>query len=176
MSGKKNATRNLSPILCVTCSEEFTPYRATQVACSRACRDRQPHHVEAQARRNRLPETKARKNAARRERYATQPGRRIRNLDAQLRRNYGISVGEYSLMSGEQEFRCLICGDHGSGGVKASSRLHVDHDHETGLVRGLLCNRCNRGIGYFRDNPDLLRSAAKYLERPTPSPLIRSSS
>lgn len=150
---------------CVTCGTAFQPYRDSQVACSRSCRDRQPHHAEAQARRNRLPEIKARKNAARRERYANEPQRRIASLDGQLRRNYGISFGEYSRMLGDQDFRCLICREPASGGAKAASRLHVDHDHETGRVRGLLCTRCNQGLGYFRDNPDLLRSAVEYLER-----------
>lgn len=160
-----NPDSSLPPRPCVTCGSTFQPYRASQVACCRSCRDRQPHHAAAQARRNRSPEIKARKNAARRARYASQPAARIANLDAQLRRNYGISFADYSLMLGEQDFRCLICREPASGGAKAASRLHVDHDHETGFVRGLLCTRCNQGLGYFRDNPDLLRSAVEYLER-----------
>ena len=50
---------------------------------------------------------------------------------------------------------CVICGDEGS--------VVVDHDHRTGRVRGPLCQRCNMGLGHFRDNPDLLELAAKYL-------------
>lgn len=52
---------------------------------------------------------------------------------------------------------CEICGDH-------SDPLYLDHDHTTGLSRGWLCNRCNRGLGAFRDNPDWLRKAAEYVE------------
>ena len=54
--------------------------------------------------------------------------------------------------------RCEVCGDDGI--------LVVDHDHETGRVRGVLCNRCNSGLGFFRDNPDYLVNAVKYLEEP----------
>lgn len=51
---------------------------------------------------------------------------------------------------------CTICGD-------ASTPLVVDHDHKTGQIRGLLCNHCNRGLGHFRDNPELLEYARMYL-------------
>jgi hypothetical protein len=53
---------------------------------------------------------------------------------------------------------CIICGE------TQERRLAIDHDHSTGVVRGALCNRCNLGLGHFRDRPDLLRNAALYLE------------
>ncbi len=50
---------------------------------------------------------------------------------------------------------CIICGDSGP--------LVVDHDHSSGEIRGMLCNHCNRGLGHFRDNPELLEFARMYL-------------
>jgi hypothetical protein len=54
---------------------------------------------------------------------------------------------------------CLLCGDP----PREGSSLHVDHDHETGWIRGLLCFRCNAGIGMLRHDPSLLIAAAEYI-------------
>lgn len=50
---------------------------------------------------------------------------------------------------------CVICG--------SEEKLVVDHDHKTGAIRGMLCNHCNRGLGHFRDDPELLEFARIYL-------------
>ena len=57
----------------------------------------------------------------------------------------------------EQANGCAICGN-------SDKRLHVDHDHATGKVRGLLCMECNVSLGKFKDSPELLRKAIVYLE------------
>jgi hypothetical protein len=57
---------------------------------------------------------------------------------------------------------CKICG--ATEANKKGYKLHIDHDHETGTIRGKLCNGCNSGIGYFKESPELLRKAADYLE------------
>lgn len=78
---------------------------------------------------------------------------------ARLREKYGLTVEDYEALLGQQGGVCALCG----GIEECGKLLAVDHCHETGRVRGLLCNRCNRGIGYFKDDPDALIRAASYL-------------
>lgn len=90
---------------------------------------------------------------------------RLYNLRGAMKK-YGVTLDWFEAKLAEQDGRCVICGAMPDpNGIKAAARLHVDHDHETGAVRDLLCTRCNQGLGYFRDNPDLLRTAADYIER-----------
>ena len=78
-----------------------------------------------------------------------------------LRRTYGIGLEKYNSLLSEQSGVCAICKNECVSGKK----LAVDHDHYTGEVRGLLCCKCNRGLGNFGDNIDLLKSAVLYLEK-----------
>lgn len=83
-----------------------------------------------------------------------------------LARTFGITLDDYEVLFDAQGGVCAICRlperkRHQSGRVSA---LAVDHDHETGVVRGLLCNTCNRAIGLMSDDPALLSAAAAYLE------------
>lgn len=74
---------------------------------------------------------------------------------------YGITIDDYNRMFEEQCGGCAICGIHQS---KLKKALSVDHNHRTGQIRGLLCNKCNLLLGNASDNFVLLRSAADYLE------------
>jgi len=80
--------------------------------------------------------------------------------DHYLRNRYNMSGDDYQLLADSQGNICKICGTS----PEENKRLYVDHCHETGKIRGLLCDKCNRGIGFFRDNPAFLRKAAEYLE------------
>jgi len=80
-----------------------------------------------------------------------------------LESRYGIGEVEWRRMFDAQLGRCVICDSDdpkGNHGV-----FHVDHCHETGKVRGLLCDTCNRGLGMFYDNTNILKSAIEYLEK-----------
>lgn len=81
----------------------------------------------------------------------------------QYKTRYGITLDDYDSMYAEQGGVCAICGTDSPG--SRFNHFHVDHDHDTGKVRQLLCEACNTGLGKFRDNPLLLRLAASYLEK-----------
>lgn len=72
-------------------------------------------------------------------------------------RVYNLTLEQLEEMKANQQYRCLIC--------REEYELKVDHNHKTGKIRGLLCDLCNRGLGYFRDNPLLLQEAINYLEK-----------
>ena len=80
---------------------------------------------------------------------------------AQYKFRYGISIEEYDDIYITQQGACAICFTHAS---ELKYRLHIDHCHETGKVRGLLCKRCNLAIGFLDEDIDKLNSSIKYLE------------
>jgi Recombination endonuclease VII len=83
-----------------------------------------------------------------------------------FKNKYGITIAQYDAMSAAQNHKCAVCGGAESryGNGKGRKRLAVDHDHATGAVRGLLCQDCNVGAGAFRDDSELLRKAADYID------------
>lgn len=86
--------------------------------------------------------------------------------DKSLRAMFGLTIADYEEMSARQGGVCACCGQPETVARKGHDLcLAVDHCHVTGRIRGLLCANCNQGIGRFRDDPNLLRKAAAYLER-----------
>ena len=81
--------------------------------------------------------------------------------DSHLRRLYGISSADYDQMLQDQGGRCAICKSEDP--ACRHSRFHVDHDHVTGSVRGLLCSHCNTALGKFKDSQSIITSALQYL-------------
>lgn len=73
----------------------------------------------------------------------------------QYKRKIKYSFDEYEKTLLAQDGKCAICG--------RKERLCVDHNHANGKVRGLLCSSCNKGLGFFKDNPQFLASAIQYL-------------
>lgn len=85
-----------------------------------------------------------------------------RSTTGNLSRNYDLTDEQYNDLFASQDSRCAIC-----GGAPKKQRLHVDHNHKTGLIRGLLCMWCNhRLLGGARESVDVLKRAAAYLENP----------
>lgn len=84
-------------------------------------------------------------------------GERRDRREERLNQLYGMSRAEFDALAAAQGGRCAIC--------RRKVGLVVDHDHETGLRRGLLCNACNRALGFFEDNPAVVEAAVAYLRR-----------
>lgn len=80
--------------------------------------------------------------------------------DAAFRKKYGMSLADRDSMVEDQGNVCLICQEI----LDLQFNTHIDHCHTSGRVRGVLCSKCNQGIGLFRDNPEFMRRAANYVE------------
>jgi hypothetical protein len=78
-----------------------------------------------------------------------------------LRQHYGIGSADYNRMLAEQDGRCAVCRGESDG----HGELHVDHDHVSGRIRGLLCASCNIGIGNLKDDAAIVLAAHAYLTR-----------
>jgi len=86
------------------------------------------------------------------------PAERTRRY--KLKSKFGITVEQYDQMVVAQGNQCKICRCELAANRKS---WDIDHCHNTGKVRGLLCNPCNQGLGMFKDNPDIIQSAINYL-------------
>jgi len=83
---------------------------------------------------------------------------RMSAREAHLKNKFGITHFEFEFLKEFQGGVCAICK------TPTDKTLHVDHDHATSKVRGLLCSNCNRGIGHLKENVVFLAEAIKYLE------------
>jgi hypothetical protein len=101
-------------------------------------------------------------NAKRRHKYANDSEARERiiacNSSSQRKYRYGISPEAFDLLRAEQHNACAICER------TPSETLCIDHCHDTGKVRGLLCRRCNSGLGFYDDDPEFMSKAVAYLQ------------
>lgn len=100
-----------------------------------------------------LKENRAHINAYKRETYNPLTIKKY-----SLKRRYGLTWEQYCDMAHAQDYKCAICWEE-------PEILVVDHDHTTGKVRGLLCNGCNRAIGFVEESARVARSMADYLDR-----------
>lgn len=132
--------------------EQFHKAKAFHDGLSRRCKKCAYEFHEAWRQRNKV---QAAANAKR-----WRANNKERSDDHSRKQNYGIPLGTYARMLAQQNGKCAICEATEGGGRGA---FHVDHDHSSGKVRGLLCEACNLGLGKFRDRADVLASAIKYL-------------
>jgi hypothetical protein len=94
---------------------------------------------------------------------------RKRNPDfskiSNLRIFYGLTLDEYNQILIEQEWKCKICGIELIIKGPRVTQPHIDHDHKTKKIRGILCSNCNHLLGHGKDNIDIIKKAIIYLER-----------
>jgi len=81
--------------------------------------------------------------------------------NSRMKRTYGITLLDFEELKKQQKQMCAVCGK-----PFLKTTPHIDHDHKTGVVRGLLCSHCNIGIGNLMDNPRILENAITYLKIP----------
>ncbi len=134
--------------------------------CTRARRLRWRHaHPERAAEsRRRWSKANPERNREQRRRWrrkAAPEVLRAQERRKHLRRAYGLTQNDYNEMLESQNYVCAIC----KAPYDDQRALCVDHDHDTGAIRGLLCNNCNQGIGLLGDNCEGMSQALRYLER-----------
>ncbi len=119
--------------------------------------------LEWKAERIKNPEWREKHLEVRRNNYARRkkenPERESEKARIYLLKQYNLTLDDYNKMAQSQDFKCQIC--------RNEEFLHVDHDHNTGKVRGLLCRKCNTGLGLFQDSDEFLQLASEYLRRTT---------
>ncbi len=144
---------------CRTCgsTERYAPAKGRTLGPCKACTKRirsLPKSKELDRIRKRDPKVKARLHA----RMKTSEWK-FRNWESHLKRSYGITVTDHETMLHLQFYSCKICGIQLD---RYSAR--VDHCHETKIVRGLLCNRCNLAIGLLKHSTVIMQSAIRYFD------------
>lgn len=158
MTSTKEAAR-----LCSKCGQEYpaSSFYGRNHWC-RECKRVYAAKWRAENRESQLARVKAwnkanrdRSNAARRSRRRRYPDRAFAE---RIRDKYGITVSQYNEMLAVSGGVCFIC-------EKQMEQPCIDHDHSTGLVRGLLCRACNNGLGNFVDDCNRLQRAIAYLQK-----------
>lgn len=99
----------------------------------------------------------------RKNRYKSGDGMKISR-----KHNYGITHDQYLALVKKQKNRCALCGQrehHINPYTKRRQTLAVDHDHKTNQVRALLCGDCNRALGLLRESIEVIKKAARYLQK-----------
>jgi len=143
---------------CLSCGAvvECFGYRLKRSKC-RGCRKPPDCGVYAKYQRGcRCEKCRAANSENEKKRRATPHGRRsVRN--SQLKTKFGIDINQFESMCSAQGGLCAICGE-------GDKPLCVDHSHDSGMVRGILCKQCNAAIGLLGDSSACLRRAAEYLE------------
>jgi hypothetical protein len=94
------------------------------------------------------------------------------NRNSQLKKKFGVTLDQYDSLLQQQNGSCAICG---TTNPRGRGSFHLDHDHITGAIRGILCHSCNTGLGSFRDSTLTIQAAIDYIERQVSGELLYTS-
>ncbi|MGI8809928.1 MAG: endonuclease VII domain-containing protein [Acidimicrobiales bacterium] len=141
-----------------------TPETDCAVTASRATWRRRPnrHRLNPEPARKRTQEWRLanlERATANQQAFVASGGKRLADRKSYLKRKYGMTIEQYDAMLDAQGGGCCICGRP----PREDISLHVDHDHSTGKVRGILCFCCNNALADFGEDPELLKKAASYV-------------
>lgn len=141
---------------------EFVKDKRNKDGLTSRCKDCRNEHYNNYYKQN--PEKQKEKNDSQKENrqlyYNSEDGI-ISSRKTHLKRMYNISLEDYNEISIKQDHKCAICGGYET--YYRNKVLCVDHSHDTGEIRGLLCNTCNRALGLFKENFEILQNAINYL-------------
>lgn len=135
-------------------------YGKKEKALQRAKKYYEDHKEECKKKMKKYNKVYHKRNAERERKYRREHKEELRAW--QFKNSYGVSLEQIDKILLGQNHQCPICGEPLRDG--GASGRHIDHDHKTNRIRGILCSRCNLGLGLFRDNSKFLANAAKYLE------------
>jgi hypothetical protein len=164
------------PRPCALCGEDYTPRGSTGIYCSANCKQtaryRRLHPKDGRTCSACGTDISHRRGDSK---WCSDQCSRVGRPQvaaivrrSKLKTMYGLTPEEYDAMLSAQGGGCAICGGTDINGY--GKRLAVDHCHDTGRVRGILCGKCNRGIGCFDHDPERLAAAVAFLEKPVPAP------
>lgn len=148
---------------CAECGEDFETDNKRAKCCSHKCAKKNWEKNNREAIRKTAAEWNINNYDRKRKKQIEWEKNNIEHRrNKYLLREYGITLQCYNRIYKEQNGNCCICGISES---ELDKKLFIDHDHESGEVRGLLCHKCNTALGGFKDNLDLLLSAISYLKQ-----------
>ena len=147
--GGVGAKRDYGMMRCEDCGEEIRRTGTNHKRCEECAKKRRKEYEQS-------PEYKAAQK-----KYNQSPEYKAAQKKRRLKREYDITLDQYNEMLDAQDGRCAVCGIVFVG----TKPPHIDHDHVTLKVRGLLCAQCNSGLGQFKDSPIILRRALAYLAK-----------
>jgi len=158
-----NNKKSLTEVSCLICKELFLPTKAGHSCCSTSC-SKKLWYI------NNIEKAKESSNKSQKKRKGENPDLFMKSSRASQKRNqkwnnmkrrFGLTKENYLSLIESQNNKCRICNNI----LNMDKTTHIDHCHETGKVRGILCNSCNLGLGNFKDSIQNLYNAIHYLEQ-----------